>query len=147
VKGWSARGRRSGLSTASVPTSARYLSLMTVTGVTSGAVAIGQFVGGASAGTYITAGAGTSWTVSNAQALGSAGAPVALTLGCLTDEIVFGFTLKIPAAGWATAAYAPLLYVAAGAAGNGNNTLIFVDMGADGKTPRLQIGSGNATFN
>jgi len=63
---------------------------LTVSSVVSGAVAIGMTVGNASAGTYITAGSGTSWTVSVYQTTGSSGSPVSLSL---TNNIV---TTSIP---------------------------------------------------
>lgn len=44
---------------------------LTVTAVAAGAVAIGQAVIGASSGTYITAGSGSTWTVNNSQTVAS----------------------------------------------------------------------------
>lgn len=45
---------------------------LTVSSVTSGTIAIGQFVQGAAPGTIITAGSGTSWTVSVSQTVSTA---------------------------------------------------------------------------
>jgi hypothetical protein len=55
---------------------------LTVSSLTSGAVHVGDIVLGAgvSAGTVITAGSGSVWTVNNAQTVGSAGSPVAMGL-------------------------------------------------------------------
>lgn len=66
---------------------------LTVTAVASGAVAIGQAVVGASAGTYITAGSGTTWTVNNSQSLGSGTLNLVPKCSQLTDRSGNGFHL------------------------------------------------------
>jgi len=68
---------------ANLTTYSGYISAttLTVTSSVTGTIAINQYVigVGVTSGTYITAGSGTSWTVSASQTVGSSGSPVAFT--------------------------------------------------------------------
>lgn len=68
---------------------------LTVSAVASGAVAIGQAVTGAgvTAGTYITAGSGTSWTVSASQTIASETLNLLQTCSQVNDRSGNGFNL------------------------------------------------------